>query len=369
MAFISNPTAAQFRRQGTVFINDSFSGKASAPGHGELVAKAAADQGFNGPIVGQQANESVQHDKTLFEGQMGKDEFQKSFEQDIVDIRLKSLRNSTRALTDLESNGANHSVLNLSRGGSKASAVQDYYERMRRGWAPEDPSTSMDGYANAEYKNLQGKKLMHNFATAYGLDEAKLTSKDAAVSGPERLKLQKLLIEKVNNAVDGSAEVKTAQKSYDDAVHSFESHNNSVIVAAENDGELIGKMGRDRGLKAGDKLGFGVSKDFFNNPLANSETTVVGAVNDAGTAKASYSSASKLAEIYTRGSVAMDRFGTMDEGTSFAAPRVAAAMARLHQMNPNLSSDDVEKMVLQMTREVKGMKVLDTQQLAGVYGK
>jgi len=100
---------------------------------------------------------------------------------------------------------------------------------MRRGWAPDDPNTSMDGYAKADMKNREGKKLMHNFATAYGLDEAKLTSKDAAVSGPERLKLQKLLIEKVNTAVDGSADLKTAQKGYDDAVHSFESHNNSVI--------------------------------------------------------------------------------------------------------------------------------------------
>lgn len=367
MAITMNPTAADYKKHGTLYINDDFRKSQSGSRHGHRVAQAAGDQGFRGPIVGQQAAEATQHDARLYDQKLPTDEFQRAFEQDIVDIRMKTLRNSTAVMKKLEKNGANHSVLNLSQGGSKASTVQELYGSMRLAWDPKD--TAYD-YANSNDANEKGKKLLHNFAAANGLDEKKLLSSNPKEYGPERLKLQQLLIKQVDSAVDGSTELKAEQSKYDAAVTSFEKNHNSVVVAGENDGGLVTTLKSDLAPKQ--KLSIKVDTDFYNNPLANKETTVVGAVNDKETRKASYSTNSRLPEIYTRGSIAIDAY-TSSEGTSYAAPRVAAATAKLHQLNPNLSSEDVEQMVLQMTKEVKSgqdtLRVLDTSQLKATYNR
>jgi hypothetical protein len=369
MAITTTPSAADYQRAGTLFINDDFRcGRNKTPRHGDRVARSAVDQGFQGPVVGQQALERSQHSASLYDTELPKDQFEKSFDQDVVELRMKTLRNSAAALKKLASRGANHSVLNLSQGGSKASAVQDLYGSMRLAWSPMDERYD---YANSHDANEKGKKLLSNFAAAKGLDEKKLLSSDPKVYGPERARLQQMLVKEVDGAVDGSNELETAQAGYDAAVKSFEKNHNSVVVAGENDGLLANTLKSD--LASGQKLSIKVDADFYNNPLANADTTVVGAVNDKETARAGYSTRSNLPEIYTRGSLAIDRFGTVSEGTSYAAPRVAAAMAKLHQLNPDLSSEQVEKMVLQMTREVKSgeksLHVLDTPRLEVMYKK
>ena len=310
MAITMNPTAADFKKHGTLYINDDFRSSQSGARHGHHVAKAAADQGFQGPIAGHQTIELAQHDQKLYDAKLPTDQFQKAFEQDIIDIRMKTLRNAAAAMKTLEKGGANHSVLNLSQGGSKASAVQDLYGSMRLAWSPLD--TSYD-YANNNDANVKGKKLMHNFAAANGLDEKKLLSSNPKEYGPERAKLQQLLAEQVDGAIDNSKELKTAQKEYNASVTSFEKNHNSVVVAGENDGQLGNTLKGD--LAPNQKISFKVDNDFYNNPLANSETTVVGAVNDKETRRAGYSTSSKLPEIYIRGSIAIDGYGTVSQGT------------------------------------------------------
>jgi hypothetical protein len=101
MAITMNPTAADFKKHGTLYINDDFRSSQSGARHGHHVAKAAADQGFQGPITGHQTIELAQHDQKLYDAKLPTDQFQKAFEQDIIDIRMKTLRNAAAAMKTL----------------------------------------------------------------------------------------------------------------------------------------------------------------------------------------------------------------------------------------------------------------------------
>ena len=360
-----NPTQADYRRRGTVFVHDYFSGRADRPGHGENVARSAQDYGFKGPVVGENDTTPNKFNKELVDPSIGAEEFRTTFRGEIEGSRIETLDSATKTMRTLEKQGVTHSALNLSQGASKASTVQTYYESMRLAWEPHNDH----GDYSKTYQNERGKKLLHNFAKAYDLDEKKLLSSDPKVFGPERARLQKILVGEVQNTVNGSDRIRSAQSSYDATVTSFEKNHNSVVVAGENDGQLPSLMKKDLGGKAQRPT---INRDFFDNPLANSETTVVGAVNRKGTAKAKYSTNSKLPEVYADGSVAMGN-GVFEQGTSFAAPRTAAAIAKLHKMNPHLSSQQVEDLLVEsytssVGRGRKQMQVLDIAKLQSTYG-
>lgn len=363
MSLTLSPTAQQYAKKGTLYIHDYFSGKKNRPEHGELVAKSAQETGFKGSVVGQQVTNPTTRVDALYSTSTSTEDFNKAFKQQIIDMRKNPLESATKTMHALDKQGVKNSALNLSQGGSKASTVDHFYSSMRRAWAPEDERSH-----SGEYLNRKGKGLLTNFAKANGLDEAKLLSKDPKVYGPERAKLQEALINQVQDTVNGSKEVKKAQSDYDTAVKAFESRNNSVVVAGENDGNLVGTFRKDLG---GHKAGLTVNKNFFDNPLANDQTTIVGALNDQGT-KASYSTRSSLPEIYANGRVDTDQWGSYTEGTSFSAPRVAALMARIHEKNPHLTSQQVEDQVIQTMTKPQGegkkqIRVLDRSVFEKVY--
>ena len=91
--------------------------------------------------------------------------------------------------------------------------------------------------------------------------------------------------------------------------------------------------------------------------------------NNGGTLKeyrAKYSSGSEGIDIHASGSLGYKDPNVRDAapGTSLAAPRVAAAMATVHKLNPSWSSDQVEKFVQQnlthqLTSDKGELAVLD----------
>lgn len=75
--------------------------------------------------------------------------------------------------------------------------------------------------------------------------------------------------------------------------------------------------------------------------MAFSDVTVVGATNG-GSSVAGYSRRGDEIDLYASGNV-----GLLTQGTSFASPRVSAAMRAAHCQNPDLDSDQVEELVLE----------------------
>ena len=74
------------------------------------------------------------------------------------------------------------------------------------------------------------------------------------------------------------------------------------------------------------------------------ETRVVEGRNE--TVRAAYSSVSGGQDIYADGKVrSADGQSALGSGTSFAAPKVAVAMARLHRDHPEMSSAQIENLM------------------------
>ncbi len=315
------------------------------PGHGTKVALAARSTGYEGPIVAQERQPSEQVNKalTLTRGQMAlpgqkPDEVLKLLDQHVQFDAMGLMMEAGGQLDKDTKAGVKGAVSNFSLSSGSSAETSYLYDHIHFGWTPPQPGEP----PGTDLKRHIGKGMVENLARAWNIDVKDLTSEDRAVYGPARAKFQQNLIDRIHQAGQ-SEDLKKVHQAYSKVVEDYEARGNSVVISAGNDGDLLGQMKIDNG---GRDLKF--PQGFEKNTLATPETTVVGASAVSGfdpKGKPIY----EVAPYSNREGVSMyaSGYGATGEGTSFAAPRVAAVMARLQRENPRLTSSQIENLARQ----------------------
>jgi hypothetical protein len=333
---------------GTLIISDTFQPRQDGGmPHGHLVARAARDKGFGGLLHADQVGRPGASYKAALDALLRLEtDAPKSREEIINSISAFTVgntvglldRNSRGAQLATES-GAKNTVLNISQGTSKATAVRLLYEQAQDAWNP----------GSSPYQKRGGLNLLNNYAKAYDLDLEKLKNPKPEIAEPERNKLHQKLIHHVHHDFENSSAIAQSKKRWASSAKNFEARNNSLVIAAGNDALERAPMTEFNGETVS------TPPDYDRNILETPEITSVGATsrNEGRISVADYSSGGAKKSIYAHGGVDWNRDGEEDaSGTSLAAPRVAQAMATLHQMNPKLTSSQVEALLhSRMTRE------------------
>lgn len=177
--------------------------------------------------------------------------------------------------------------------------------------------------------------------SAFGLDESRILSSDPAVASPETVRLQQALVDRIDQAVDGSAEIHEARQQYEAAVQKLGKSSVSVVVSSGNEGELASHLVRAAYQSASPPkdVALHLPADFYDNPLSTAQTTTVGAVRFSGGSSPGVlpdSTPSPNVSLFADGDVALPN-GTREHGTSFSAPVVGAALAHEHGLVENLT--------------------------------
>lgn len=334
-------------RAGSLVVVDNFTptmtmgpfgpgGPAETP-HGHMVAASARGQGFQGNLIASEYQPTDGQLRSELRNRMNQaglpaQEFKQALSQRVRQNSIGLLESMNRRLEGLQEAGLRNSAVNLSFGADQASEVLSLYGEVRQAFSP------------GPFQQFSAP-LLDNYCRAFGLDKPKLMSEDPAVSGPERGKLQQALIDQVRGASEGDPAISAARARYDQAVNQLESGHNSVVVSASNGGKVLEILAADAPGSAPLKTG----PSFYDNVLANSQTTVVGATTGRGADEkvAGYSSDYKEVDVYANGTAPLGSFpGLPDaQGTSFASPRVAAVMAQLHELYPEKTSAQIEAML------------------------
>lgn len=343
-------TTGDLTKGGSLVVVDGFAapmpmfgiGGVNAPiqqAHGHLVSESARGEGFAGNLIpseltGKYHQERFKINQALNEPDLPREEFLKRLEMSVALQGVGLLDSMGDRLEGLKEAGLHHSAVNLSYGISQASAVEDKYIEAAMAWGGWGP---VEGFK---------KPLLDNYARAFDLDSAKLSSQDPAVSGPERLKFQQALADQIGGVMENNPALQESKQHFATAVRELEKNHNSVVVAASNEGSVLKELAQDS--KSSTPLRVG--SHFQDNILATPETTVVGSTTGAGAAEkvADYSSNYQEVDIYANGFAPMPSSTASRsnaQGTSFAAPKVAQVMAKLHELYPDKSSAEIESMV------------------------
>lgn len=162
------------------------------------------------------------------------------------------------------------------------------------------------------------------------------------------IELVQALADTIGDVNQNSPVIQEARERYLGVSQQLADQGINHVLAAGNEGEWEDKL-----VGAGIETG----PDFFRNILANDHTTVVGAVDAQG--GNAWFNANAGAEISALGvgvsTLTADGVQVNDlSGTSFAAPVVAAADARLAALFPNLSASQREGMMAASAIPVNG---------------
>ncbi len=333
------------------YFQDSYNGEVA---HGNVGAHAAEQQGFRGKIYAEtagpdraQTSPSFQMDQWISQRPRDAQGTREAINDMTRMQQTELLTDVTGDLDKIRQRGLRDSAVNISLGTSPVRVAEDLYRRVRTA-----PRQSPPG-SNSSYQFAQ------NVFNAYGIDQNKFFSNDGKVSGPERQRLQQALLDSAQRGRD-SQEVQGAQAAYGRSVRALEANNNSVVVSAGNQEEFLGRLARDAGNRS-----VNAATSANRNILGNSDVTMVGATrwNQNGAERiAEYSNRDPQVDIYASGSVGnganVNRMQSL--GTSFASPRVAAAMAALHGNHPGMPSGAVENLMRnRLTHDLGNNKVLD----------
>ena len=332
------PEVPQNPPAGSLVIVDTFVPTNQGAGHGNVAAFATRQQGFRGNIYAESiggdnpnaSNVSMQARQVLDFPQSP--ELTRQAVQDYSRYRQRELlENVTGDLNKLRDRGLHDSSVNVSFGDSSMRVANQLLNDVRDGTHPMSP-------------NYQ---FSQNILQAYNIDGGKLASSDPNVSGPERHRLQQALLEATQRGGD-SPDVRQAQGQYQTAVRDLQARHNSVVVAAGNDQEIAANWTREaNGIRPQ------AAPNANHNVLVNSDVTTVGATQWTRGADglrervAPYSNQDPEVDIYASGAVGNGRdVNRMNvDGTSFAAPRVAAAEAMLRGTHPGASAQQIRNLM------------------------
>jgi hypothetical protein len=344
---------------GSLHIKDSF--VPSSPedsSHGQLVRRAALGDGFQGNVVESQtiSTSESSYAESVLASELRSPEKTKEFLKFMVNNEVgEFFNNQSGYLETLSRAGVKNSSVNLSLGVSKASVSSRLYSNAFNALKSQKPGQAR-----------MAENMIRNQAGAFDLDAGKLLSKDPKVHGPERQKLQQHLVNFTSEEFEQSPVIAASRKRYDQAVSKIENGRNSVVISAGNWGEYESQLEQDN-----HGLPIDTPEDFTQNILENDEVTSVGATRWAieggqlKEKKAEYTSSSKGVDIYASGSLGLKDPNVCDTmGTSFASPRVAAALAEIHRLNPEFSSSQAESLLKeqlthQLPQQGGDLKVLD----------
>ena len=290
--------------------------------HGDMVSATARAQGFSGrllefntsPKVFQQHYPTMEKVGELWDKAASPQDLRQALYLDALSHRLLTMDYISHDLEDFTQNGVKNCVLNVSLGSSLAGTVQTLLE------------SRMGPKAKFMGQGYQSSR----FCQAFGLDVERFRSPDPAIAGAETSKLiahVMALVESTSQAPEFVA----SQSRYDQAVTGFEHNQNSLIVSASNEGEFKDYLAMRTQGQTPPQIPAGYAANDLAHPLA----TVVGATTGSGAQErvADYSSDYAGVNFYALGETP-----DAQEGTSFAAPRVAAIMAQLRVEHPQASS-------------------------------
>jgi len=320
---------------GRLYVYDQFGTQKTGALHGDAVVAAAKDEGLAADQIVTHQKNKTEIDGGLYTRVASRKDYDAAFKKGVVGLQKDTLEDATSELKRLKKDGVHDSAVNFSMGMSKASVADAYFKKMSLAWDSNDFKGTAEEKRKAEDEALA---LVDNFARMHGttadhvIEQMAVPKSDGAKSdGAKRYGalMKQTLAKEVDQALQGDTVVAGAKKNYDQAVVDFEKDHNSVVVAAENSGEIR--------MRKGEQI-----EGLYDNVLSNASTTTVGATNAQGTAVESYSNPSKNVSVYARGQSPI----WSNPGTSFAAPRVAAAMAKAHQLNQKMESEEVERQVL-----------------------
>ncbi len=301
--------------EGSLIVSDIFdpSNPESTAQHGGSVVAAARSMGFSGPIFFQQATQqrvpeleqSEQAAQLLMTPGLDPAAVKGALATFSVGVPIHMLVSGAEEVQRAAESGARNSVLNLSSGTCKAQVV------------------------NVLYRLASDPAVASNFATTFGLDEQALAS-----SKQERHRLQQALVNTVDQAWREDSRLPQLSSKFRRAVAEFESKQNSVVIAAGNEGLIRPGMELETGLA------LNVPEDFEQNVLECTQVTNVGAtiVLDGVEQPARYTSQDPGIDLYANGDKQLL--------VEFDDVRVAAVMADLHGQNPAMESDQVQELLL-----------------------
>jgi hypothetical protein len=371
--------ASPLQQPGNVDILDGFQPSRDAleegqTEHGDLVTQMALGQGLQGTAVQTVTPHGAVSKRTDGDwATMDKvNPSEKSFDRALGDYFASSqqgcIQDAATGTGDALAKGDNHAAINISSDQSKARMVDNLYGSMREAWAP--------GQHDSPEAIKQGQNLLHNYAKTYGLNENDLTH-DTPNTGKARAALQNNLIAQANRGVaSNQTGISNAEQSYAKNTHALADQKVSTVVAVGNEGQLESEMTAD----AGGRKPQGMGSDFYSNPYTNADTVNVGATGSTNDLNANsisnYSSPSPNVSLYANGnelkfipSGSGKVRQTPEEGTSFAAPEVAADLANIHAQHQDFSNDQALQYLKQhkshsMQTSQGPMPVLNTPTLA-----
>lgn len=350
------PEVPQNPEAGSLVIIDTFQDNYVGADHGNVAAYAARQHGFRGQIFAEtigpdtpSVRQSSQDHQWLRAEPRDAAQTRATVESLMRNSQAELLTDVTGDLDKVRQRGLQDSAVNVSYGTHPQLQADNIYRQVR------SPLPTGGMFDSGQIQFSQ------NILNGYGIDPSKFYSNDPEVSGPERVRLQEQLLAAAQKGAE-SDQVVDARTDYERAVKELEANNNSVVVSAGNQEQLMDELAQDAGGRrattpAGSK----------HNVLVNSQVTTVGATrwfNNGTERLAGYSTRDPELDIYASGSVGngenQSQMHTL--GTSFAAPRVAAAMATLHGNHPGMPSSAVENLMRnRLTHDLGDEKVLDFQ--------
>lgn len=351
---LGSPSEAPLRRENVLRIVDHFMAPPFDLSHGEQVERSARQSGYQGPVQRTELTKDPMTEdvtqasfRALGGGELSPEETRAALNRGMVGAQVGLLNGAAQVLNADARAGVSNSVTNLSLGSGPANVAQSVYREARQGWGPAPTPPALNDIPELQEMHRQdrasyerSKQTMTNLANAWGIDPKVLSDPDPAVHGPARQRFQQHLLDAAQ-ASSESPSVQAAQKNYQRAETAYTANNNSVVVSAGNWGSLLDDMRADNGNRE-----LKVDPDFHRNVLVGDNSISVGALDlDPKTGAprvAPYSNRDSEVDVYAYGTV------PGANGTSFAAPRVAAVAQALRLQNPNASQETIRREVLRV---------------------
>ncbi|MEW6279704.1 MAG: S8 family serine peptidase [Candidatus Eremiobacterota bacterium] len=172
--------------------------------------------------------------------------------------------------------------------------------------------------------------------------------------GASKREFLQALVNRVDQVSEKSPELKQERARYEKLSAEADRRGITHVVTPGNLGDFARHL---------EKQGVKVDDDFYRSVLTNEHTLTVGASDDRGTATsrddrpAHFTTPDAGVEVSTNGTnvrMTVDGQQRSQNGTSFAAPQVAAVAAQMKEANPNLTDEQIEAILKQSATPVPG---------------
>lgn len=317
----SSGLAEPKEKNATVAVFDNFVGAETSTTHGEQVEAVLMQTGGLQDQDIQRFQASSGGSKQGMREARNPEEFGQELDKFIVDTQAGMLDSTSDNLaTILNDPNSKIKTINQSASQSEAKVVESLYQE-----ANNDP------------------KLKARLEQELGLPP-----------GASKKEFLQAMVNRVDEVSEKSPKLKQEQARYEKLSAEADRRGITHVVTPGNLGDFARHL---------DKQGVKVSDDFYQSVLTNEHTLTVGASDDRGTATsrddrpAQFTTPNAGVEVSINGTnvrMRVDGQQMSQNGTSFAAPQVAAVAAQMKAANPNLTDEQIEAMLAQSAVPVPG---------------